>query len=299
MQMPDTPARAGWLREPLLHFLVIGLALFALYRALHPGIAESPREIVVTQARVEALAENFARTWSRPPTPQELRGLVDDYVAEEIYYREALAMGLDRDDIVIRRRLRQKMEFISSDIAAAETPTDAQLADYLAKHPDEFRRPPTFTFQQVYFDTERRGEAAARQAATLLAQLQAGRRVDDAGDSTLLPPTMTSASPPQVENTFGSEFAAAVVAAPVGHWTGPVRSVYGTHLLRVDASTPGALPPLSTIRPDVARAWEAEQRRIVGERLLASLRSRYEIRIEAPTVAAEAPAVVREPGTRP
>jgi len=220
-------------------------------------------------------------------------------VGQEIYYREAMSMGLDRDDIVIRRRLRQKMEFISSDIAAAETPTDAQLADYLAKHPDEFRQPPTFTFQQVYFDTERRGEGAAREAATVLARLQAGRGVDDAGDSTLLPPAMKSASPQEVENTFGSDFAAAVAVAPVAQWTGPVRSAYGTHLLRVDARTPGALPPLSAVRPDVARAWEAEQRRIVGDRLLTSLRSRYEIRIEAPTVAAAAPTVPQEPGTRP
>jgi hypothetical protein len=297
--MPDTSARAAWLREPLLHFLVIGLALFALYRALNPGIAESPREIVVTQARVEALAENFARTWSRPPTPQELRGLVDDYVAEEIYYREALAMGLDRDDIVIRRRLRQKMEFISSDIAAAETPTDAQLADYLAKHPDEFRQPPTFTFQQVYFDTERRGGAAAAEATRLLTKLKAGRDAGDAGDSTLLPRAMKSASPQDVENTFGSDFAAAVAAAPVGQWTGPVQSAYGTHLLRVDARTPGALPPLQEVHGEVARAWEAEQRRIVGERLLASLRSRYEIRIDAPNLATSPPSAPTTLGAKP
>jgi hypothetical protein len=283
--MNDVSSRAAWWREPLLHFLVIGLALFAVYRELNPAAMESPREIVVTQARIEALAENFARTWSRPPTPQELQGLVNDYVAEEIYYREAMAMGLDRDDIVIRRRLRQKMEFISADVAAAEKPTDAQLADYLAKHPDEFRRPPTFTFQQVYFDTERRGEAAAAEATRLLTQLKAGRDAGDAGDSTLLPPAMKSASPQDVENTFGSDFAAAVAAAPVGQWTGPVRSAYGLHLLRVDASSPGALPPLQEVRGEVARAWETEQRRILGERLLASLRSRYEIRIEAPNFA--------------
>ena len=280
--MNDAPTRAAWLREPLLHFLVIGVAIFALYRVLNPGSAESPREIVVTQSRIAALAEGYTRTWSRPPTPQELRGLVDDYVAEEVYYREAMAMGLDRDDVVIRRRLRQKMEFISADLASAETPTEAQLADYLAKHPEEFRRPPTFTFQQLYFDTERRGETAAGDATRVLAELKAGRTAVDAGDSTLLPPAMESASPQDVENTFGSEFAAAVQAAPVGQWSGPVRSAYGTHLLRVDATVAGSLPPLEEIRADVTRAWESEQRRITGERLLASLRSRYEIRIEAP-----------------
>ncbi|MCJ7452405.1 MAG: peptidylprolyl isomerase [Steroidobacteraceae bacterium] len=296
--MSDASARAGWRREPLLHFLVIGLALFALYRVLNPGSMESPREIVVTQARVEAIAENFARTWSRPPTPEELRGLVSDYVAEEVYYREAMAMGLDRDDIVIRRRLRQKMEFISADVAAAETPTDAQLADYLARHPDDFRRPPTYTFQQVYFDSTRRGDAAASEATQLLGRLQAGGGVGDAGDSTLLPPAMEEASTRDIENTFGSEFAAAVAAAPVGQWFGPVQTTFGTHLLRVDASTPGELPSLADARVEVARAWESEQRRIVNDRMLESLRSRYQIRIEAPD-AASLPPGQQEPDSRP
>jgi hypothetical protein len=296
--MNDAPARAGWLREPLLHFLVIGIALFAVYMALHPGAMDSPREIVVTQARVDALAENFARTWSRSPTPEELQGLVNDYVAEEVYYREAMVMGLDRDDVVIRRRLRQKMEFISADVAAAETPTDAQLADYLAKHPDEFRQPPTFTFQQLYFDTERRGEAATHEAAKLLVQLQAGRGTRDAGDTTLLPAAMEAASPRDIENTFGSDFAAAVKAAPIGQWIGPVRSAYGAHLLRVDSSTPGALPHLSEVRVDVERAWEAAERRLVNERLLAALRSRYEIKIEAQVGAAPVPSIPQEPGTQ-
>jgi hypothetical protein len=278
--MNDATARAAWLREPLLHFLVIGLVLFGLYWILNPQQMESPREIVVTQARIAAIAENFARTWSRPPTPEELRGLVDDYVAEEVYYREAMAMGLDRDDIVIRRRLRQKMEFISADVAAAATPTDAQLADYLARHPDDFRRPPTFTFQQVYFDSTRRGDAAMSEARKVLGRLEAGGDVGDAGDSTLLPPAMEAASTRDVENTFGSEFAAAVAAAPLGQWSGPVKSTFGTHLLRVDASTPGELPSLAEVRAEVSRAWESEQRRLVNDRLLEGLRSRYEVRIE-------------------
>ena len=280
--MSNVSARAAWLREPLLQFLLIGLALFALYRVLNPAAMESPREIVVTQARVQAVAENFARTWSRPPTPEELRGLVNDYVAEEVYYREAMAMGLDRDDIVIRRRLRQKMEFISADVAAAATPTDAQLADYLARHPDDFRRPPTYTFQQVYFDSTRRGDAATSEATRVLGRLQAGADAGNSGDSTLLPPAMELASTRDVENTFGAEFAAAVAAAPIGQWSGPVKSTFGTHLLRVDASTPGELPSLAEARAEVSRAWESEQRRLVNDRMLESLRSRYKIRIEDP-----------------
>ena len=117
--MTNAPVRGRWLREPLLHFLVIGTGhLPAVSSLVRGGDETAPREIVISESRIEALAENFGRTWTRPPTPQELRGLVDDYVKEEVFYREAIAMGLDRDDTVIRRRLRQKMEFVSEDAAA-------------------------------------------------------------------------------------------------------------------------------------------------------------------------------------
>ena len=188
--MTDPRSGAAWLREPLLHFLLVGAALFLLFHFLSGGRSEAPREIVVGEARVEALAENFAKTWMRPPTAQELKGLADDYVAEEVYYREAIAMGLDRDDTVIRRRLRQKMEFISEDLASAVQPTDAQLQEYLERHADKFVRASRLTFQQVFFSGEKRGQDASRDAERLLAELQAGRGPAnplDAGDPTLLP----------------------------------------------------------------------------------------------------------------
>ena len=163
----------AWLREPLLHFLVIGAAIFFLYRVVS-GEEEGPREIVVTEAQIESLAEGFARTWMRPPTAEEIRGLVDDYVREEVYYREAMALGLDRDDTVIRRRLRQKMEFVSDDIAAVKEPTDAELQAYLEANTPAFVDPPTFTFEQLYFSSDRRGEAALADAQRVLAQLNAG-----------------------------------------------------------------------------------------------------------------------------
>ena len=232
--MTDPRSSTAWLREPLLHFLLIGAALFLLYHFLSGGKSDAPREIVVGEARVEALAENFAKTWMRPPTAQELKGLVDDYVAEEVYYREAIAMGLDRDDTVIRRRLRQKMEFISEDVASAVPPTDAQLQQYLEQHADKFVRAPRLTFQQVFFSGEKRGQDASRDAERLLAELQAGRGPAnplDAGDPTLLPAAMESASSQEIANTFGSEFAAKVEEAPVGQWAGPFESGYGMHIV--------------------------------------------------------------------
>jgi hypothetical protein len=286
--MTKSDSRNGWRREPLLHFLLIGSGLFLLYNVLNRGESDAPRDVVVSEARVEALAENFAKTWMRPPTAPEIKGLIDDYVAEEVYYREGVAMGLDRDDLVIRRRLRQKMEFISADVAAATPPTDAQLRAYLERHAEKFLMPPRLTFQQVYFSTDKRGEAAARDAEKLLAALNAGRgpaNPVEAGDPTLLPSAMESASPQDIANAFGSEFAAAIEEAAVGQWAGPIPSGFGMHLVKVDQREAGTAPTLAEIRPLVEREWEAEQRKTVEKDLLDKLRAKYDIRIEGPAAA--------------
>jgi len=283
--MTDPDSRRSWLREPLLHFLLIGAALFVAFRFVDGGRSAAPQEIVVSEARVEALAENFAKTWMRPPTAQEMKGLVDDFIAEEVYYREAIAMGLDRDDTVIRRRLRQKMEFISEDAASTVPPTDAQLQAYLDGHAEKFVRAARLTFQQVFFSSDRRGEAARREAEQLLVELQAGRgpaSPPESGDPTLLPPAMESATPQDIASTFGSEFAARLDEAPVGQWAGPFESGYGVHVVRVDNREAGQMPTLAEIRPIVEREWTAEQRRRFNEELLEGLRAKYEVRIEGP-----------------
>ena len=273
------------LREPLLHFLLIGTALFLLYGALNRGRSDAPREIVISEARVEAIAENFATVWMRPPTAVELKGLIDDYVAEEIYYREAIAMGLDQDDTVIRRRLRQKMEFISEGIADSVEPTDAQLQAYLESNAGKFASPAELTFRQVYLSAERRGDKVRADAEKLLAQLQAGAGlVDpaDAGDPTLLPAEMVSASPQAIANAFGAEFAQQIDEAPVGQWAGPIESTFGLHVVRVDERVTGKSPTLAEIRPIVLREWQSDERRRQNSSFLAALRDKYEIRVEGP-----------------
>ena len=276
------------LREPLLHFLAIGALLFALYAALNRDGWDAPRDIVVTSARVEALAENFATVWMRPPTATELKGVLDDYIAEEIYYREAVAMGLDRDDTVIRRRLRQKMEFISEGVADAVEPTEAELLAYLERHPGKFARPSQLTFRQVYLSTERRGEAARSDAERLLAELQAGRGPQDpaeVGDPTLLPSAMESATPQAIAAAFGEEFVAQIEEAPDGQWAGPLQSAFGLHLVKVDARVAGEAPALAQIRPSVAREFMSERRRELNAALLEGLRRKYEVRVEGPAAA--------------
>ena len=273
------------LREPLLQFLLIGTGLFLVCEAIDGGRLEAPREIVISEARVEALAENFASVWMRPPTAVELKGLIDDYVAEEVYYREAVAMGLDQDDTVIRRRLRQKMEFISEDIANSVEPADAQLQEFLAQNAGKFAQPAELSFRQVYLSAERRGEAALADAEKLLAELQAGRGPADpaeAGDATLLPAAMEAASPQAIANAFGEEFARRVDEAPVGQWSGPIESVFGVHLVKVDERVAAKAPTLGEIRPIVLREWQAEHRGRQNESFLEALREKYEVRVEGP-----------------
>jgi len=209
----------------------------------------------------------------------------DDYVAEEVYYREAVAMGFDKEDTVIRRRLRQKMEFISEDVANSVEPDDAELQEFLAQNAGKFARPAVLSFQQVYLSVERRGDSVRADAERLLAEVQAGRSAAtavEAGDSTLLPATMEAASAQAIANAFGEDFARQVDEAPVGQWSGPIESSFGVHLVRVDQRVAAEAPTLGEIRPIVLREWQAEQRHRQNESFLAALRDKYEVRVEGP-----------------
>ena len=278
------------LREPLLHFLALGALVFVVagVRAGAPtGDAEAHR-IVVTAGDVQHLADGFARTWQRAPTDAELRGLVDEWVRDEIYTREAMALGLDRGDSVVRRRLRQKMEFVVEDALAAPPPTDTELAAWLDAHPDAFRRDPAISFLQVYLDRDRRGARAADDARALVATLtRSGPDFDFSalGDRLLLPGDFDHVSLGEVAATFGDGFAAAVAALPMSTWSGPIESGYGLHVVFVRNREPGGVPPLAEVRDLVARELGAERRRAMVDAAYAALRSRY--------------TVVEEPAARP
>jgi hypothetical protein len=283
MSDDNRPSRAAPWREPLWQFLLIGAGLFLLYRLVDGGETQAPREIVITEARVTALGENFAKTWLRPPTPEELKGLIDDHVREEVFYREAIAMGLDRDDTVVRRRLRQKMEFLAEDSSGIAEPGDAELQAFLDTRRQDFLEPALVSLEQVFFSPEKRGEAVRREAEQALDALQAGRAGvgrESAGDATLLPATLEQASPRDLANVFGEGFTEQLEQAPLGQWAGPFESSYGLHLVRVSARTPGAMPSLEQIRPVVLREWQSEQSRRRGDELFRSMLDKYEVRIE-------------------
>jgi PPIC-type PPIASE domain len=282
------------LREPLLHFVVLGAALFVLFGVVGGPAEERPDRIVVSPAKVENLAGLFRQTWRRPPTQAELDGLIADHVKEEILYREALALGLERNDIVIRRRLRQKMEFISEDTAPQAEPTEDELRAFLAERPERFREPSRVSFAQVYLSPDRRGEAAWSDAERMLVALDAGSDPAAAGDPFLLEQDYRNLAAHDVERLFGRAFAAQVAGLPVGRWSGPATSGYGLHLVLVRERIPARLPDLDEVRDAVANEWRAARRKEANRAFYEGLRARYEVTVERPAWADEGPTSVAE-----
>lgn len=272
-----------WLREPLLHFLLIGALLFVLYGFQNDGISDQSKRIIFTSADINRLVLLWEKQRQRPPTQSELRGLIEQQIREQVMYREALAMGLDKNDSIVRRRLAQKVEFISADLAARVEPSDKELSDYLAKYSNKFEIPGRISFSQIYFSTDKRGEQAADDAKRLLVELeQAG---DDAnitalGDAFMFGQIHKQLRANDISRLFGQDFAGKLFSYSTGNWQGPVKSSYGLHLIRIENKTPASQPELATVRDKVRNEWMHEQRQKVDKAFYNSLRQRYEIVIE-------------------
>ena len=279
------------LKEPLVHFLALGLIVFAVYHVLNRSNQAEPDKIVVTQARIEQLAGLFAKTWQRPPTAAELKGLIDDHVKEEVFYREALALGLDDDDTVIRRRLRQKMEFISDAVVGALKPDEEELEAYLKTNPGKFELDPQIALEQVFLNPERRGDRIEADAASILEVLNSNGSADAAtiGDATLLPFELDLTSSSRIGQTFGPKFAKAIEQLAPGTWSGPVKSAFGMHLVRVNKREPGRVPALGEVRGAVKREWSAEQRKKLEDKRYSELLKRYKVSIELPSNSVTSP----------
>ena len=273
------------LREPLIHFFILGGLLFGAYGLLNPAQEAQPQQIVVTPGQIEHLATSFSATWQRPPTQDELKQLVDAYVREEILSREAVKLGLDQNDSVIRRRLQQKMEFISDDLFTNAEPTDAELTTYLVEHPEDFRQEGRVSFRQVFLSTDQRGEQLQGDAAALLSKLKTQGPAADVsalGDSTLLPPAMTDEPQGRVQSVFGGDFAAGLAGAEIGSWTGPIRSGFGLHLVLIERREALRLPELAEVREAVLREWENARRAEARRRFYDDLLQQYQVSVEWP-----------------
>lgn len=279
------------LREPLFQFLILGAALFGLWAIRNPvsTSAEPPRpKIVIEEARVDSLIDIFAKTRQRPPSPQELRGLIDDYLQEETFYREALAMGFDKDDTIVRRRLRQKMELFVEDITSAAPPSDQQLADFLRENADQFRVDRRVALRQIFLNPDKHGDAFEQVLADLKSKLDEHADPEEHGDSFLLPSTFELTPLRQLTQMFGGEFGDEVFAQPTGAWQGPIASAFGAHLVFVDQKDDGRLPPIEEIRSAVELEWFARRRADAKRDFATKLREKYEIVVEMPATAADA-----------
>jgi hypothetical protein len=284
--MTDFPRVRRVLREPLLHFLLLGFALFLVHGWIGGPAGGEGGRIVITQGRIEQLTVGFLRMNQRLPDKAELDNLVDDAIREEVYYREAKAMGLDQDDTIVRRRLRQKLEFVSEDVASIPEPTDVQLRAYLHQHAARFREEPRYSLTQLYLDPQRHGARIASDAHHLLLELQhAGPATLDTGkqgDPFLLDRRFDHMAASDLSRLFGMGFEAALRTAPIGKWIGPVPSGYGTHLVLVRERQPERRAALADVRDAVRGEWMAAQRAAANARFYADRRRHYVVTIEYP-----------------
>ena len=271
------------LREPLVLFLAAGAGLFLAWTAKGDPAPATSEQILVGAATIQTLAENWTRVRLRPPTAEELRGLVDDHVREEVYYREALALGLDRDDTIIRRRLRQKLEFLSADLGGQAQPSEEQLRQYLAETPRPVPAGDAAHLDARLPEPERAGAAGPDAVQRLLAALNGpggDRAAQEAGDPFLLPFDFDAVATADVARLFGDDFAGALAALEPGRWQGPIASGYGAHLVLVRQRIPGSVPALEEVRDAVRREWQSKARRDANEAFYQKLRGRYRVVVE-------------------
>jgi hypothetical protein len=270
--MPVTKVVSGIVREPLLHFVLIGLVIFMLYPQQPQQRPDSGGDqvIAVTQPVVDRLTAQFSATWNRPPTPEEIAGLIDSHIREEVLYREALALGLDQGDAVIRQRLRLKMEFVGEAAAAMLAPDEAVLAAWYEANAAAFTDGATIGFRQVML-------ADPSEAGAVLAALAEGADPATLGRGTLLPGIVDRATAQSVDGAFGPGFFDAVAAQSQGEWAGPVASSYGWHMVEFTGMDVPEAPPLDSIRDAVVAAWRQEQAEVLRESQYAALRARYDV----------------------
>ena len=279
-----------FLREPLVHFLLLGGCLFMIAGWWHRaapfrfGRAQAQTtKIVITPGDVDNLISSFTATWRRPPTPQELSGLIDGRIREEVYYREAIKLGLDRDDAIIRSRLQEKLEFLSQDTSQPlAPPSEDDLKAFFSEHPDDFRAPTKYSFRVAFVDAGLHGAATVDDATALLRKLRGNPAVAAKGDPLPSGNHFEGSGKADVAKQLGNEVAAALDSAPLGQWSGPVKSLDGVYLLYVERRATGKLPSFDEIKPEVLKEYQFTQRRVANDKQYQALRQNYDVTVELP-----------------
>jgi len=276
------------LREPLIHFLLLGAVLFGLYSLTPAGrtAPASSKQIQLTLDELAQLALLFQAQWRREPTPEELTRLIENKVQNEVLYREALAMGLDKDDEIVKRRMAQKMQFLAEDVAAAREPATDELNRYYEQNSTQFAQPNRVSFRHLYFSPDRRGDRARDDAAKALAKLagqpQDAKLAASLADSFMFQNYYRDRAPEFLGKEFGPQFALAVAKLAPGSWQGPIESGFGWHLVFVDTVIPGRVPAFEEVEPDVKTEWLAEQKTLAWQKTYKEMRAKYTVLLPAP-----------------
>jgi len=265
------------MREPLLHFVLIGALLFAV-TALRQKQAEHA-EIRITAGEVAQLSAFWETQAQRKPTAAELRGLIEERIDEEVLAREAVRLGLDRDDVIVRRRLAQKMAFLSDDLAVIAEPSEDELRAYFNAHRETYTTPDLYALRHVYFNPDRHATLDA-DAQRALQRLTRGANADEVGDPFMLPRELADVSREDIVRDFGSSFADAVTGSAPGSWSGPVRSPFGVHLVKLESHTPSSAARFEDVRDQVRDAYVAQKQREANAALRTKLRQQYKIVVE-------------------
>lgn len=277
-----------WLREPLLHFLVIGLLLFSVYTYMNRGHSrlESSRQIFLSLDELQTMTAYFQSQWHRPPTPQEFQAMVEDKIKEEVLYREGLVMGLDKGDTIVKRRMAQKVQFLAEDIATAHEPSTAELKTWFEKNSGKFALPSRYSFRHIYFSPDKRGKDAHDDAAQALARIagqpESSTLIAPVADRFMFQDYYSDRTPSAIAKEFGPQFAVALEKVKPGSWQGPIESGFGWHLVFVDTVIPGRVPAFEEVESEVKIAWLGEQKTQAREKAYQSLRAKYTVLLPAP-----------------
>ena len=273
------------IREPLIYFLTIGALIYLLYGLFSkPGGGEPDNTITITAGEIDWLETSWKKRWRRPPTPEERQGLIQALAKERVMYREALAMGLDKNDTIIRRRLQQKLEFLTQDLAQPTVPAEEDLKAYFITHTKRYQTPDLITFTQVFFDPDKRGDQALRDAEEIKVKLkalgQAKEGSSEFGDRFMLQGYYPERTEAEISRLFGREFGRAVAALSPAQWHGPILSGYGTHLVYVHHRKVAPRVTLAQVQDRVRRDWENDKRQELNDKIIENLLARYEVIIE-------------------
>jgi len=269
-----------WYKEPLLHFLIIGAVIFVVFTVVNKEEATvSGNKIVISSAEIERLMDNWSKKLNRPPTETELQGLIESYIKEEVYYREALALGLDQNDTILRRRLMQKMEFLSNDLADLNQPDETELNKYFVDNQGKYKLPARMSFTHIYFSLDKRGAMALEDSKKVLSELNVPR-APERGDSFMMEYDFIQETPFEVVRLFGKGFADELFTLRINTWQGPIESGYGLHLVRISEKVESRMPELASVIDKVRTDLMFEQRQKMNKEIYEKFKERYEIVVE-------------------